>query len=190
MSLPKILLLGDSIRMSYQATVADLLDGRAQVVGPGENCQFSLYTLSALDRWIDELGTPDIVHWNNGIHDAGHNPARTPLQIPLDAYRAHIDLIAGRLLALTPRVIWATSTPVHPERPFREDTWGWRNEELDQYNAAALEVAQRHTLPVNHLHALVWDDIDTCLAEDQLHLSPQGIDRCARAVADAVGQYL
>ena len=190
MSLPKVLLLGDSIRMSYQPVVAELLADRAQVVGPAENCQFSLYTLSALDRWVRELGQADIVHWNNGIHDAGHNPARTPLQIPLDAYRAHIDLIAGRLLALTPHVVWATSTPVHPQRPFRDDTWSWRNGELEQYNRAALEVAARHSLPVNHLHALVWSNVDAYLADDQLHLSPEGIDQCAGAVVAAVERFL
>ena len=45
--LPKVLLLGDSIRMSYQPLVAQLLEGRATVVGPADNCQYSLYTLSS-----------------------------------------------------------------------------------------------------------------------------------------------
>ena len=37
--LPKVLLLGDSIRMSYQPLVGQLLVGRASVVGPADNCQ-------------------------------------------------------------------------------------------------------------------------------------------------------
>ncbi len=60
--------------MSYQPHVAELLAGVAEVVGPADNCQYSLYTLSSLNRWIVDLRNPDIVHWNNGIHDAGHNP--------------------------------------------------------------------------------------------------------------------
>ncbi len=48
--LPKVLLLGDSIRMSYQPLVAEILTGRAEVVGPADNCQFALYTLSSLIR--------------------------------------------------------------------------------------------------------------------------------------------
>ena len=72
--LPKVLLLGDSIRMSYQPHVARLLSDRAEVVGPVDNCQYSLYTLSSLDRWIAALGKPDIVHWNNGIHDYRTQP--------------------------------------------------------------------------------------------------------------------
>ncbi len=41
--LPKILLLGDSIRKSYQLSVAEKLAGVAEVVGPEDNCQFSTY---------------------------------------------------------------------------------------------------------------------------------------------------
>lgn len=116
---PRVLLLGDSIRMSYQPQVAELLDDKAVVLGPADNCQYSLYTLSSLDRWIGELGAPDIIHWNNGIHDAGHNPARSPVQIPIEMYRANLEFILERLTDLSPAVIWATSTPVHPDRPFR-----------------------------------------------------------------------
>ena len=47
---PKVLLLGDSIRMSYQPYVACLLDGKAEVIGPTDNCQYSLYTLGYNDE--------------------------------------------------------------------------------------------------------------------------------------------
>ena len=118
--IPRILLLGDSIRMSYQPLVAEILDGKAEVVGPAENCQYSLFTLSSLDRWIGELGQFDVVHWNNGLHDCGHNPNRSPVQIPIDMYRANLGFILKRLKSLTPNVIWASNTPVHPERTFRD----------------------------------------------------------------------
>ncbi|MEW6751650.1 MAG: GDSL-type esterase/lipase family protein [Candidatus Latescibacterota bacterium] len=179
---PRLLLLGDSIRMSYQPIVARLLEGRAQVVGPADNCQFALYTLSSLNRWMAELGAPDAVHWNNGIHDCGHSPNRAPVQIPLAEYAANLGFILQALRAVTPKVVWATSTPVHPARPFRADQWSWRNAEIDQYNAAALEVMRAQGVPVDDLHALVWQHQDEYLAEDQLHLSPAGQRACAEAV--------
>ena len=184
--LPKVLLLGDSIRMSYQPHVAHLLDGEATVCGPEDNCQYSLYTLSSLDRWISALGQPDIVHWNNGIHDVGHNPARSPVQMPLDMYLANLELILSSLVAITPRVIWATMTPVHPNRPFRDTEWSWRNEEINTYNQAARELMQSRGVPINDLHGLVWDNIEEFLSEDQLHLSEAGQNACAKAVADIV----
>ena len=69
----KVMLLGDSIRMSYQGLVAETLsaDGH-QVWGPPENCQFSLYTLASLGGWLTQFPDPDVVHWNNGLHDIGH----------------------------------------------------------------------------------------------------------------------
>ena len=172
--------------MSYQPLVAELLEDRATVVGPADNCQYSLYTLSSLDRWIQVLGKPDIVHWNNGIHDSGHNPARSPIQIPIEMYKANIELILDRLIEMTPNVIWATSTPVHPDRPFRETEWSWRNDEIDRYNEVAENLMKSRSVPINDLHALVAADVPTYLSEDQLHLSEAGKQACGRAVAESV----
>ena len=47
--LPRVLLLGDSIRMTYQPHVARWLEGRAQVVGPAHNCPYGLFALPLLD---------------------------------------------------------------------------------------------------------------------------------------------
>jgi lysophospholipase L1-like esterase len=187
---PRVLLLGDSIRMSYQPVVTEKLKGYADVVGPEENCQFSTYTLSSLDTWIGLLGIPDIVHWNNGIHDAGHNPDRIPIQIPLEVYENNLVLILKSLKSITPHIIWATSTPVHPDRPFRNDQWSWRNEEIDRYNSVATEFMKKQGVPINDLHSIVASDPDRYLADDQLHLSENGIAKCADAVTEAIRKYL
>jgi hypothetical protein len=168
--------------MSYQPLVASMLAGKAEVCGPSDNCQFALFTLSSLNRWLTELGDPDIVHWNNGLHDCGHNPARYPQQIPLEMYVRNLELILHQLRQWTPHIIWATTTPVHPQRPFRDDQWSWRNEEINRYNAAARDLMCRHNIPVNDLNRLVWDNVDDYLAEDMLHLSARGQQACASAV--------
>ena len=188
--MPRILLLGDSIRGSYQSHVARLLDGTAEVVSPAENCQYSLYTLSSLNRWIDTLGQPDVVHWNNGLHDSGHNPTRSPVQIPIDMYRANLAFILDRLTNLTPNVIWATTTPVHPDRPFSDTQWSWHNHEIDPYNDVARDLMESRDVVINDLHTLVWNNVSEFLEEDQLHLSEAGQQACARAVADCVLTFL
>ena len=188
--LPKVLLLGDSIRMSYQGRVADALKDSADVVGPAENGAYSLYTLASLERWLHELGTPDVVHWNNGIHDCGHNPDRSPAQIPIEIYGMTIDFILQRLLLTQAHVIWVTTTPVHPDFPFPGEGWAWKNEEIDRYNAVALELMKHHDIPVNDLHAIVAADPDAYLAEDKLHLSEAGIVKCADAVVAAIKPFL
>ena len=90
-ALPKVLLLGDSIRQSYEPVVCQKLSGRAEVVGPKENCQFSLYTLVSVSRWIEDMGKPEIIHWNNGLHDCGHCPGRRPIQIPPGVYIGNLE---------------------------------------------------------------------------------------------------
>jgi lysophospholipase L1-like esterase len=189
-SLPNVLLLGDSIRMSYQPNVSDLLAGHATVTGPSDNCQYSLFTLSSLDRWINDLGKPDIVHWNNGLHDCGHNPGRNPIQIPVDMYGANLSFILGRLKFLTPNVIWATNTPVHSDRPFSDSQWSWRNDEIDAYNSAARQIMDGGNVHINDLHTLVKSNVSTYLSEDQLHLSAEGQAACARAVAEQVSAFI
>ena len=187
---PKVLLLGDSIRMSYQPIVAKALQEVADVVGPADNCQYSLYTLASLERWLKQLGNPNIVHWNNGIHDSGHNPARSPRQIPIEIYRLTLEFILQRLQETGAQIIWATTTPVHPKRPFVDNQWSWRNEEIDQYNSVALNFMKSRGIPVNDLHSIVISDVDRYLSEDMLHLSEAGKEKCAEAVVDAIKGYL
>ena len=198
---PKVLLLGDSIRMSYQPIVAKTLQGVADVVGPADNCQYSLYrktkssvseanTLASIERWLKQLGNPDIVHWNNGIHDSGHNPARSPRQIPIEIYRLTLEFILQRLQETGAQIIWATTTPVHSKRSFVDNQWSWRNEEIDQYNEAASDLMKSHGIPVNNLHSIVMSDVDRYLSDDMLHLSEAGKGECAEAVVTAIRNYL
>ncbi|MBI84310.1 MAG: hypothetical protein CMJ81_14010 [Planctomycetaceae bacterium] len=186
---PTLLLLGDSIRLSYEGHVSQLLEGRARVVGPPENCQYSLYTLSSLNRWLS-TGRPDIVYWNNGLHDCGHNPDRSPVQIPLEMYLANLEIILRKLRVLASTVIWATTTPVHPDRPFRVSQWSWRNEEIEHYNQASRDLMEGKGIPVHDLHQVVWQDTDGLLCDDQLHLSSEGQMVCAQSVVDCVSRFL
>jgi len=184
--LPRLLLLGDSIRLSYQPIVERLLAGRAQVLGPAENGQFALYTLASLSRWLQRLGRPDVVHWNNGLHDVGHNPDRCPPQTPLETYLGNLRHILRRLRAERAAVVWATTTPIAPGTPFHTDRWGWRNAEIEAYNVAAVELMRGEGVGVNDLHAAVASDPDRYIGADRLHLTGTGQRKCAEAVVAAV----
>lgn len=187
----RVMLLGDSIRCSYQALVTEALakDGH-QVWGPDENCQFSLYTLASLPRWLAAFEKPDVVHWNNGLHDVGHNPNRAPVQMPIEVYAANLRFIGRQLRSTGARVVWATTTPVHPARPFRHDQWAWRNSEIDAYNEVARKAMAEQQIPVDDLHAVVSADPEGLLSDDQLHLSEAGQHACADAAAAVVARVL
>lgn len=176
--------------MSYEPLVCQKLSGRAEVVGPKENCQFSLYTLVSVARWVEDLGKPEIIHWNNGLHDCGHCPGRRPIQMPLWVYIGNLEFILEELRNITPHVIWATSTPVHPERPFKTDAWSWRNDEIDRHTEIANELMSRCDAPINDLHGLVSDIAEEYLSEDQVHLNEAGQEACAKAVLGEINAYL
>lgn len=186
----KIILLGDSIRQSYQDAVKKALAGRAEVVGPEENGMHAAFTLDNLGRWLAELGTPDVVHWNNGLHDVGLNPARSPHQFPLDAYTENLSRIRTRLRRTGAVIVWATTTPVRPDREFTPDDWSWDNEEIIWYNATARELMESDDVKVNDLHALVVADPGRLLAEDGVHLSAEGVKECAAAVSAAIEESI
>jgi hypothetical protein len=51
-ALPRVLLLGDSIRLGYAPLVAKKLTGKAQVLSPKENAADTANMLKMLDRWL------------------------------------------------------------------------------------------------------------------------------------------
>ena len=184
-----ILLLGDSIRMSYQSLVAERLDGRACVVGPAENCCFSLYTFMRLSSWLQECGTPDVVYWNNGIWDLGVWSERFPHQIPVEDYVGNLGSILKRLRETGAEIIWRTTTPVVANDNW-QNGWTFAPDDVVRYNAAALQLMEREGIPCHDLWALVQQHISSYIADDHLHLSPLGQEKCADAVTEVLLPYL
>src|SRR5262249_25780297 len=66
--LPRVLLIGDSIRLGYAPLVAKKLAGRAEVVSFPDNGGDTANLQTILDKWLAE-GKPTVVHFNCGLHD-------------------------------------------------------------------------------------------------------------------------
>ena len=108
----------------------------------------------------------------------------------MEEYLEHLAAILKRLREVTPRIVWATLTIVHPDRPFSEEAWAWRNDEIKVFNKASRDLMEREGVPINDLHQLMLDNFEEYLGIDQLHLSPAGQKACAEAVAKAVAAQL
>ena len=70
-SLPRVLILGDSISLGYTPYVADLLKGKAFVSRPACNCgpsEFYLRERGSIAEWLGEKRW-DVIHVNFGIWD-------------------------------------------------------------------------------------------------------------------------
>ena len=150
-----VLLVGDSIRMGYDKSVQRSLDGAAQVWFPAENCRFAAYVLRYLHEYraLVPGGQVDALHWNAGLWDCLRLFEEEPLT-PLAVYADYIDRICIRIRKLFPdaKIIFATSTLVLSEQMDRD--FKRYNEEIEAYNAAAVEVVRRHGFAVHDLCAV------------------------------------
>src|SRR5947209_3766073 len=94
--LPKVVLIGDSIRLGYAPLVAKRLEGKAVVVSPKPNGGDSANVLKNLEEWVIRE-KPDVVQLNCGLHDLKLSKKTKKHQVELDAYEANLQAIVERL---------------------------------------------------------------------------------------------
>ena len=179
----KITLLGDSIRIGYGAKVSELLGADYEVYQPEDNCRFAKYTLRMLFDLAGDMQGSEIVHWNDGMWDICQlYPDEKPFT-PLEEYIENMLRIADILLQRYKTVIFATTTPVREGNPYN------RNEVIEQFNAAIVPLLKAKGVIINDLYSLVAKDVEKYVREDDLlHLTDDGIEVCARQVADVILQ--
>lgn len=175
----KVYLIGDSIRLSYQPKVAELLGENWLVDGPKVNSMFSGYTLRMAPDWLHIAGKMDIIHWNNGLWDLQHYTDDRCLT-PLPFYLDNIRRILGFLKKTGSSVIWATCTPVSDTHPRIS------NDELNLYNLEAIKIMKEEEIPINDLNQIIFADRSRYLAADGIHMNPEGVVACAEAVVRSI----
>ncbi len=184
-----ILLLGDSIRMFYAKYVEQEFAGRMKVVWPNENGRFSLYTLRCLFEWEKLADSPQdvvAVHWNNGLWDVTRRTMDGECLASPEEYRRNLERIIFELRARFPRakIVFATTTCVNPKLP------QVKNEDVDAYNAVALEVMARHGVPIDDLHAVMAAHPEYIREDDLIHETDEGARVLARCVRESIERAL
>lgn len=182
-SLPRVLLVGDSIAIGYGARVAERLKGKANVdlwvtpnwLGP---------ELSREAQSVLKGAGYSVIHFNeSGLH------AWAPGRIPDGQYgplmRAYIDVL--KTAAPSAQFIWASTTPVTAAgNPGRID-------ELDKLiterNALCEPIMRQSGIAVDDLHLLMMSHLDLARG-DRFHWSDAGYDILADSVARSITQYL
>ncbi len=140
-SLPRVLLLGDSISIGYTVSVRELLKGKANVHRAMENCGPTTRGLEKIERWLGEKKW-DLIHFNFGLHDLKYmnekgglvDPSKGRQQVPPAAYAKNLRGIVARLKETGATLIWRTTTPVP------EGAGGRIRGDAVTYNAIALEI--------------------------------------------------
>lgn len=202
-----LFLLGDSIRCGYCGFVKDILNGRANVFYPEDNCRFAQYTMRELQRWVADYPEIDVVHWNNGLWDNAHlsisgcgddgeaagvtmKPANVTANYrydkeavtPPEIYEYMLNRVAIRIRQLCPKaeIVFATTTPVIEE----EATTIYRsNAEVDLYNDIARNVMRKHGIAVNELGDFART-LSKEYRQDWVHYNDEGNKLLAKEIVE------
>ncbi|MDQ8208251.1 SGNH/GDSL hydrolase family protein [Coraliomargarita sp. SDUM461003] len=199
--LPNVLILGDSISISYTLQVRAQLEGKANVFRPHaargrkpENCQGTTNGVRHIDRWLQGRKW-DVIHFNWGLHDLKHVDPKTgknsesfddPRQAEPDQYEKQLVELVTKLKATGAQLIFATTTP-YPEGP---DGPARLPEDVELYNSIALEIMQEQAVSVNELYTLCLGKLDTIQLPHNVHFNSAGQALLADAVAEKIEAVL
>lgn len=188
---PRVLLLGDSIRLGYAPVVAKLLTEQALVISPKANGGDTTMLLQQLDALLQEH-QPDIIVFNCGLHDLKKSKATGKHQVPVNDYANHLRTLVARLRQQTPWVLFATSTPILDERhAARKASFDRFAADVQKYNEQAVSIMKELKVPIVDLHAVVMaEGPEQMLSQDGTHYTAKGYDRLAKAVVDALQKPL
>jgi lysophospholipase L1-like esterase len=189
--LPKVVLVGDSIRLGYASLVTKHLLGKAEVISPPGDGD-SGWLLRNLDSLV--LGQkPDVIHFNVGLHDLRLNKKTKSHQVELAGYEENLQAILKRLKKETAAtLVFASTTPIDDDRHTRHGDGHDRFEkDVCRYNEAALRLMRKNGVVVHDLHEVVNQvGAIKLLAGDGTHYTAAGNERLADAVTDCVLRHL
>lgn len=174
--------------MFYQNEVIAQLGEGYEVFAPEENCRFSSYILNSLRYWLNEVPSPDIIHFNAGLWDTAILYREDGCFIGVDEYVKNMRRILRELKKTGATVIFATTTPVSEEKEklLGPNPPAHRNEDIINYNKAALEAFNDEQIDINDLFTLLYAEKDRYLSEDMIHPNEDGIKLLGYAVANAI----
>lgn len=194
-SLPKVVLIGDSIRLGYAPTVVKQLEGKAVIVHSKANGGDSANVLAKLADWAVKE-KPDVVHFNCGIHDTKKDKKTGKFQVSPEQYEANLRKIVEILRKETKAtVIFATTTPIIDDRAAKgraNASYELLDASTVEYNRIALRVMKELNVPVDDLRAVCGEGEDRgkIMSNDGVHFTPEGRTRLGNAVADFVSKHL
>jgi len=194
-ALPKVVLIGDSIRLSYAPVVAKQLAGKASIVSPKPNGGDSSNVLKNIEAWaIREQ--PAVVHFNCGIHDTKKFKATGKFQVSPEQYEANLRDIVSQLRKKTKaKILFALTTPIVDDRAAKtraERDYELLNASTEQYNEIAQRVMKELDVPVNDLRKALGtpEEQARAIVDDGVHFNKQGVDKLAAAVTAFLSEHL
>ena len=190
-TLPKVLLIGDSISLSYTPHVVEMLKPIADVRHSKGNSQHTGTGLAKIDSWLGDEQW-DVIHFNWGLWDLCYrNPesktqgrrdkVKGAITTPLEEYEKNLDQLTARLAKTKAELIWAHTTVVP------EGEAGRKVGDDQKYNAAAERVMKKHGVRINDLNKLTRTfKPDQFTAPGNVHFKEPGSETLAQQVSKEI----
>ena len=177
-TLPRVLLIGDSVSRGYTLAARAALAGRANVHRAPENCGPTANGLKKLDTWLASAGPGkwDVIHFNFGIHDRA---------TPLADYTARLAKIVTRLQSTGAKLIWASTTPI-PDDPAKKQTTA----SIVERNTAAAALMAQHAVAIDDLFTAIAPKLATLQNPNDVHFNSAGYVFLGEQVARSIAQHL
>lgn len=189
-----VFLIGDSIRFGstsgsspgYGVYVKEMLQGKANIYAPNENCRFVQYTQRYLSEWVKDIDCAgiDVVHWNNGLWDVLHINGDDAFT-DLDIYVRLLRRMHKRIRQTFPnaKIIFALNTSVIES--MAEPDFTRYNAEIEAYNAAAADLMAELGVEVNDLYT-VTKNMGLEMRADWVHYNEEGSRILAQKVVEKI----
>ena len=183
-SLPRVLLVGDSILGGYADSATKALDGKANV-DVWFNPYYQSETMNKLLGEVLEKGPYDVVHINTGLH--GWCPGRIKEGTFEPLTKAMIEVI--RTKCPKAKIIWASSTPVTTKKPEPMALNPKINANILEQNRMAAKVMAEMNVPVNDFYALLVDKLELARG-DQFHWKNEAYPILGKVCAESIMREL
>ena len=181
-SLPRVLLIGDSIARDYFPAVEKLLAGKAYVGRLSSSAFISDQAL--LEQIKMTLGSMkfDVIHFNNGMHGWQHAEQEYQHAFPELLATIHKNAPQAKL-------IWASTTPLKDSPVLSiPGASAATNDRIVERNSMALKCIALENIPVDDLYILMNGHPE--FHRDNVHFNKEGISRQATQVAAQIKQVL
>jgi len=177
-SLPRALLIGDSISIDYTEPTRELLADNVNVQRIPWNGGDTNNGLARLNEAVGGVKW-DVIHFNFGLHDLRCTDGQ--YQVPIEEYERNLREIVRRLKFTGAKLIWASTTPVPDGEPGRI-----KGDEI-RYNKAAEKIMKENGVTINGLYARALPKLSRIqLPNGNVHFTAEGSNYLAEHVADSI----
>jgi len=172
-SLPRLLIIGDSISRGYTLAVRHALTGKVNVHRAPANCGPTASGLRNLDTWLGQ-GRWDVITWNFGIHDRRTDPA---------IYHSNLETLMQRLRKTGAKLIWVRTTPAPPPGNLESK---FTDQQCERVNSIADAMMKTNGIPEVDLYGLMKPELHDLQGPSDVHFKAAGYEIMGQEIAKVV----